>query len=143
MRSLLIIILVFTNLVAVAQNDTTGVKNSMALLDDGLLHAEERSKILNMVLNNDLSFGHSNGWIQTKQDVINDLESGKLVYKKIENSSVMFVSITKDRAIVRTNTNVLGILNGNDFQFKLHVLQVWIKTKKRGWQLLARQSIKL
>ncbi len=88
------------------------------------------------------AYGHSNGWVQRKKDIINDLKNGKLVYSKIENSSVAIESIGKKWATVRTNTNAEGSANGTAFQLKLHVLQVWIDTKK-GWQLLARQSTKL
>ncbi|HSU28644.1 MAG TPA: nuclear transport factor 2 family protein, partial [Chitinophagaceae bacterium] len=86
--------------------------------------------------------GHSNGWVENKQDIINDLKSGKLEYSKIVNTSIVIAAINTGSATVRTNTEAEGTVNGTAFQLKLHVLQVWIKTKL-GWQLLARQSTKL
>ena len=140
MRFLFTISLFFAGLIAVAQNDTTALKNAMSRLDKALLNKDQQA--LQQLLSKDLSYGHSNGWVQTKKDVLDDLQSGKLVYNKIENSSVMILAIGKKWATVRTNTNAEGSISGTAFQLKLHVLQVWMNTK-RGWQLLARQSTKL
>lgn len=140
MKLFFTIALIFTGLVALAQVDSISLKEKMSNLDNALLNKDE--VVLNQVLHKDLSYGHSNGWVQTKADVIWDLQSGKLVYNKIENSSVIIVAINDQWATVRTNTNAEGSISGTAFQLKLHVLQVWIKTRS-GWQLMARQSTKL
>jgi len=140
MKLLLIIGLFFTSLVGIAQVDSISLKNAMKKLDKALI--EKDYSALQMVLHNDVSYGHSNVWVQNKNDIINDLKSTKLVYSKIENNDVILVAISKDWATVRTNTNAEGSVSGTAFNLKLHVLQVWIKAKD-GWQLLARQSTKL
>jgi hypothetical protein len=123
-----------------AKADTVSLKDAMSGLDKALLNKDENT--LQRLLHKDLSFGHSSGWTQTKSDVLADCKSGKLIYTKIENSSVVIVAQNKNWATVRTNTNAEGELDHKPFQLKLHVLQVWINTKQ-GWQLLARQSAKL
>ena len=123
-----------------AQIDSIGLKNAMQQLDKALLQKDET--VLKSVLHKDLSYGHSNGWIQSKSDILNDFTSGKLTYSKIENNSSAIIVITKDYATVKTNTNAEGVVNGTAFNLKLHIMQFWIKTKK-GWQLIARQSAKL
>ena len=130
----------FAGLVAVAQVDSISLKDAMSNLDKALLNKDQRT--LQRVMHKEVSYGHSNGWVQTKQDILNDLQTGKLVYNKIENSNVMIVALNKKWATVRTNTNAEGSISGTAFQLKLHVLQVWIKTKM-GWQLMARQSTKI
>src|SRR5690242_2694589 len=90
----------FIGLVAVAQVDSVSLKDAMKKLDKALIE-KDYSK-LQMVLHNDVSYGHSNAWVQTKQDIMNDLKSTKLVYNKVENSDVMIVAINKDWATVRT-----------------------------------------
>ncbi|HLF47607.1 MAG TPA: nuclear transport factor 2 family protein [Chitinophagaceae bacterium] len=112
----------------------------MQKLDKALLQKDE--VVLKTVLNKELNYGHSNGWIQTKSDVLNDYKSGKLIYNKIENNSSAFLTINKKWATVKTNTNAEGAVNGTAFKLTLHVMQVWLKTKK-GWQLYSRQSAKL
>ena len=123
-----------------AQIDSVGLKNAMQQLDKALLQKDET--VLKSVLHKDLSYGHSNGWIQSKSDILNDFTSGKLTYNKIENNSSAIIVITKEYATVKTNTNAEGVVNGTAFNLKLHIMQFWIKTKK-GWQLIARQSAKL
>lgn len=94
-----------------------------------------------MILHKNTSYGHSNGWIQTKADVFNDFKSGKLIYYKIEPSNSKILTINKKWATVRMDMNAEGVVNGNNFNLSLHVMQVWMKTKK-GWQLYAGQSAK-
>ena len=122
-----------------AQVDSIGLNNAMQQLDKALLQKDET--VLRSVLHKDLSYGHSNGWIQTKTDIMNDFTSGKLIYYKIENNSSAIITINKKYATVKTNTNAEGVVNGTAFKLTLHIMQFWIKTKK-GWQLIARQSAK-
>jgi len=122
-----------------AQVDSIGLNNAMQQLDKALLQKDET--VLRSVLHKDLSYGHSNGWIQTKTDIMNDFTSGKLIYYKIENNSSAIITISKKYATVKTNTNAEGVVNGTAFKLTLHIMQFWIKTKK-GWQLIARQSAK-
>ena len=122
-----------------AQIDSAGLKQVMQQLDNALLQKDE--KILKTVLHKDASYGHSNGWIQSKNDILNDFTSGKLVYNRIENNSSAIVSISTKYATVKTNTNAEGVVNGTAFKLTLHIMQFWVKTKK-GWQLIARQSAK-
>jgi hypothetical protein len=140
MRILYIISLFFTSLVVAAQADSVTLKEAMKNLDKALVGKDE--VVLNAVLHKEVSFGHSNGWIQTRTDVVNDFKSCKLVYIKIENYSSAIISISKKYATAKTNTNAEGAVNGAAFKLTLHVMQFWIKTKK-GWRLIARQSAKL
>jgi len=139
MRVLFIITLFFTNLVVVGQVDSIGLKNAMKKLDKALL--EKDATTLKAVLHKDVSYGHSNGWIQSKTDILNDFTSGKLTYNKIENNSSAIIKISKKYATVKTNTNAEGSVNGTAFKLILHIMQFWIKTKN-GWQLITRQSSK-
>jgi predicted histidine transporter YuiF (NhaC family) len=140
MRLLLIISLFFTSLVVAGQVDSITLKDVMQKLNKALLQKDETT--LNSVLHKEVSFGHSNGWIQGKDDILSDFKSGKLVYNKLDNNSSAIVNIGKKYATVKTNTNAEGTVNGTVFRLTLHVMQFWIKTKK-GWQLIARQSAKL
>jgi len=138
--AVLLILFLFLTQNSFAQIDSVELKNAMQQLDKALLQKDET--VLKSVLHKDISFGHSNGWIQTKTDILNDFTSGKLTYNKFENNSSAIVSISKKYATVKTNTNAEGVVNGTVFKLTLHIMQFWIKTKK-GWQLIARQSAKL
>ena len=122
-----------------AQIDSVGLKDAMQKLDKALLEKDE--VVLKSVLHSEVSYGHSNGWIQSKNDILNDFKSGKLTYNKIDNNSSAIVSVSKKYATVKTNTNAEGAVNGTAFKLTLHIMQFWMKTKS-GWQLIARQSAK-
>jgi hypothetical protein len=140
MRWLIIVLSLLSFNVAIGQVDSTTLKKAMSDLDRALVSKDQ--KTLASLLYSEVSYGHSNGWVQNKADVINDLQSGKLSYDKIENLASSVVAISDHWATTRTVTNAEGKVNGNAFQFKLHILEVWLKTSD-GWQLLARQSTKL
>lgn len=131
--------MLFISLVTVGQVDSAGLKTAMQKLDVALLKKDEN--VLRSVLHKEVSYGHSNGWIQSRSDIFNDFTSGKLTYNKIENNSSAIVTISKKYATVKTNTNAEGVVNGTAFKLTLHIMQFWIKTKN-GWQLIARQSAK-
>jgi len=138
-KALLVVLVLFLFNSTYAQVDSVGLKTTMQKLDAALMQKNETELLV--VLHKDLSYGHSNGWIQSKSDVLNDFKSGKLTYKMIENNSAAIVNINKKYATVKTSTNAEGVVNGTAFKLTLHVMQFWIKTKK-GWQLIARQSAK-
>jgi hypothetical protein len=88
-----------------------------------------------------LSYGHSNGWIQTKNDVINDLENGKISYHSFKEDSITIL-INDKMANVRFVADINAAFRGIDVNnFHLRVLEVWVKKGKR-WVLFARQAVK-
>jgi hypothetical protein len=140
MNFFLTIGLFFLGLSVFAQVDSIGLKEAMQKLDKALIQKDE--PILKSLLHNNVNYGHSNGWVQSKKDVMSDFNSGKLQYDKIVSNAVSIIDITKNKATVKMNSDAEGIVSGNGFNLKMHVMQVWMKTKK-GWQLYARQSAKL
>jgi hypothetical protein len=102
---------------------------------------EKDSVKLNGILHDQLSYGHSNGWRESKKEVVNHLFDGRLVYHEIEEQ---ILDITKkgQMACVRTENEIRVDLDGKPLQLKLHVLQVWVYQGKR-WLLLSRQSTRI
>ena len=137
MRIVLLFLLFFTY-TAIHAQDTAAVKRAMDQLERALV--EKDSTALKRLLHKKALFGHSNGWVQIKDEVIRDMSSGYLVYKKIDQQSVS-ISVDDKYAVVKEWMEVTGNKGGTDFTIKLFVLQQWIKTKK-GWQLWIRQSAK-
>ena len=125
--------------VGIAQQDTTEVLKAVKALRYALV--EKDSDVLKKLLHTDVSYGHSNGWVQTKNDVLKDMKSGYLVYQKIDEQSTS-IRINKNFAAVNERIAVEGIRDGNAFKLNLFVMHLWVKTKS-GWQLLSRQSTKL
>lgn len=102
---------------------------------------QKDSMQLEELLHPGLSYGHSNGWVETKQEVLNHLLSNYLIYEHIVPDS-MYCQVSKKFAIVRFQAVHEVILQGKAIRLNLHVCQVWIKSHKR-WKLLARQSTKI
>jgi hypothetical protein len=87
-----------------------------------------------------LTYGHSNGWVETKTDVINDLETGVISYETFKEDSIN-VTINGSMANIRFIADINAILRGNKSSHHLKVLEVWVKKGKR-WLLFARQAVK-
>lgn len=136
MRTCIAILLFLTCSTAHAQDmlDVAMEKFNMALI-------RKDTAALNRLLHNDVTYGHSNGWIENKADVKTDLYNGKLVYNKI-GQEITEVLKTGNTACVRSNATIDVLFDGKPMTFKLHVLQVWTR-KDKDWQLTARQSVKM
>jgi Domain of unknown function (DUF4440) len=89
-----------------------------------------------------LSYGHSNGWIQTKADIIKDFERGYISYQSFKEDSII-VLMNDNMANVRFVADITATLGGNTIvnNYHLKVLEVWVKKGKR-WVLFARQAVK-
>lgn len=87
-----------------------------------------------------LSYGHSNGWIQTKADIIKDFETGFISYQSFKEDSIT-VSMNGNMANLRFVADISATMKGTSNNFHLKVLEVWVK-KSRRWVLFARQAVK-
>ncbi|WP_312082026.1 nuclear transport factor 2 family protein [Epilithonimonas hominis] len=99
------------------------------------------SKILEL-FSDDVSFGHSNGWIQNKSDFKKDFESGKVKYQSVEQTELKEFNIKSKFANIRRIIAVKGLYKNDEFEMKLSVLEFWI-LEKRIWKLWSRQSVGL
>lgn len=88
-----------------------------------------------------LSYGHSNGWVETKADMIKDLETGYISYQGIKEDSIIII-MNGAMANVRFLGDYKATLKGAASNFRLRVLEVWVKKSKR-WILFARQAVKI
>jgi hypothetical protein len=137
MRTLFLFVLFFTYTALQAQ-DTTAVKEAIDRLEKALV--EKDTSVVKTLLHEKALFGHSNGWVQSKDEVILDMNSGYLRYITIDRQSVS-IKVDGKFAVLKEWMEVTGNKGGTDFKIKLFVLQQWIRTKK-GWQLWIRQSAK-
>jgi len=99
------------------------------------------SKILEL-FSDDVSFGHSNGWVQNYQDFKTDFESGKVKYQSVKQTELKEFKIKNKFASVRRIIAVKGLYKSEIFEMKLSVLELWIK-QKGIWKLWSRQSAKI
>ena len=93
---------------------------------------------LGRLLDDQLKYIHSNGWVQSKKEVIDDSKSGKLVYQKVEVMEST-VRLFDNTAIVTGKGKFSGVGNNNPFALELMYTEVYIKNKG-GWLLASRHA---
>lgn len=105
------------------------------------LMENNNSKILEL-FSDDVSFGHSNGWLQNKDDFKKDFESGKVKYQSVKQTELKELKIKNKFANIRRIIAVKGLYKNETFEMKLSVLEFWIQ-QKGIWKLWSRQSVKI
>jgi len=96
---------------------------------------------LESVLDDRLMFVHSSGWTENKQELIQDIKSGKLRYTNIQ---VMEASarIYPSTAIVNGKGKFQVTLDGNNLELNLSYTEVYVQ-KNGKWLLASRHSNRL
>ena len=93
---------------------------------------------LNFALDDRLTFIHSNGWVQTKGELIADLKSGKLKYLNIEVLEASVRMYPKSAVVTgkgKFSVDMSGTTNTYDLTYtETYVLQ------KREWKLASRHA---
>ena len=138
MKFIFTIALFFTSLIVAAQTDSAKLSATMKEFHRALVDGNTIS--INQQTDKMLSYGHSNGWIETKADMIKNLETGYMNYNSIKEDSIKLM-INGSVANVRFVADINATLNGTAGNFHLKVLEVWVRKGKR-WMLFARQAVK-
>jgi len=98
---------------------------------------------LDQLAHDELTYGHSGGQMQNKQEFIASFTSGDSVFVDIEITG-QTVRVIGNTAIVRhiltASTNDKGKGPGS---VKIGILLVWIRNDRQAWQLLARQAVRV
>lgn len=139
MRSIIVTISLLFIYSTVFAQDEKSLKAAAAAFHDALI--EQDTAALKGMLSNKLVYGHSNGWKETKQEMMNNLYNGTIDYLKIKSTDEQ-VTIDGNTGCVRATLEIDVIMEGKTLPFRLHGLQVWV-WKNKKWQLLSRQSTKL
>lgn len=136
------ILLFFVYSECFAQRDAENVKFASEAFNKALIAKD--SNVLKKILHPQLSYGHSNAWIETKQELIDDLYNGTITYNKVTTEKIEVMMNTKKLATVRAD-----VMINADFEsykglvFHLRVLQTWKWQNMMGWQLVNRQSVSI
>jgi hypothetical protein len=137
LKQLLTILFFFLVAFANAQTDEEKLITTLKEFHQALVNKNTVS--INQQTDKALSYGHSNGWVQTKPDIIKDFETGYISYQSFKEDSIT-VSMNGNMANVRFVADITATMKATT-TFHLKVLEVWVKKGKR-WVLFARQAIK-
>src|SRR6476469_876324 len=137
-RIFLLLLVVFNFVFADAQTEEEKLTAALKEFHQALVNKNTVS--INQQTDKALSYGHSNGWVETKDDMIKDLETGYIVYHSYKEDSLQ-ITMNGTMANARFVADVSATLHGNSINFHLKVLEVWVKKGKR-WLLFARQAVR-
>ena len=138
MKSFFVGCFLFLLNIGYCQSKIVGLKISMlnfhkALIDKNIIS-------INQQTDKYLSYGHSNGWVETKTEMINNLETGYMDYISYKEDSLQ-ITINENLAHARFVADINVTMNNKNATYHLKVLEVWVKKGKR-WLLFARQAVK-
>ena len=102
---------------------------------------ERNVKQFEALISENVSYGHSAGRIENKQQFIKAALANKAVMKSLAFTD-QTVKITGNLAVVRNTYNGVSELDGKTNTTKIGVLLVWAK-ENGTWRLYARQAYRL
>jgi ketosteroid isomerase-like protein len=124
---------------AAQSTDEASVVQAVEALRKAMLDAD-RARLEDLTADQ-LSYGHSGGTIQTKDQFVNVIVRKETIYKSITLSDPV-TTIAGNNAIVRHVFSAETESDGKPSTAKVGVMQVWQKQDGR-WKLLARQAFKI
>ena len=112
--------------------------------------------LLKRLVHDNVVYSHSNGWVQTEREMIEDLFNGKLSYNGYSRAysqesgrektlSGLEVQTSSEKGMVRiykADYLIDVYFHNKPATFRLNVMYVWVYENRR-WQLLGRHSTKI
>ena len=135
---LLLLIVVGGNKTIAQSNKETAVASAITNLTKAMI--EGNKKMLGKYTSDKLSYGHSSGVVQNKNEFVEAIVSGKSDFVTIDLTHQV-ISVSGNTAIVRHILSATTNDSGKPGTVKLSILLVWQKMHSQ-WKLLARQAVK-
>lgn len=141
MKKIIVLFVLFLGSIqfVTAQNSkVAAVEKSINRLTAAMVSGDRAA--LNESVSDNLTYGHSGGHVEGKEEFVEKLASGKSDFVTI-NISEQTVNVYGKTAIVRHNLEAQTNDGGKPATVKLKILLVF--SKEHGdWKLLARQAVK-
>lgn len=139
-KYLLAILLVAISQLSFAQSgDEEHVMTALEQLRTAMISGERAA--LEKIASDKLSYGHSSGLVENKQEFVEHIASGKSDFVTIDLTE-QTITMARNVAIVRHVLSATTNDNNKPGTVKLKVMLVWQK-EKGHWKLLARQAVKV
>ena len=119
--------------------DEAAVKEGVEILRKALFEADKTR--LEQVASAQISYGHSDGRVETKEQFINGVMTRKQTVKSLAFPELK-VAVVGNAAIARHIYLAESELEGKATTTRIGALQVWQK-QDGAWKLLARQGFRL
>jgi hypothetical protein len=134
------VIIIFLALVSVQSFSQSNTEQAVLKLSQKKFSwlINKQTDSLKSVLDDRLMFVHSNGWTETKQELLDDLKNGKLDYISIDVSEAS-VRVFESTAVVTGKGKFSVEVDGNPLVINLFYTEVYI-LKNKKWLLASRHS---
>lgn len=96
---------------------------------------------LQMLLHDELLYIHSNGLVETKDEMLQNNQNGTLTYISVETDSLR-VRLVNSTALVTGEGLFKGIINQSPFEARLYFTEVYV-LQNDAWKLLSRHANQL
>lgn len=123
---------------ATPATDDKDVAQAVDHLTQAMLHKDINQ--LQALTAEKLTYGHSSGKIQNKQEFIADIETGRSGFKTLEMQK-QTITLSGDTALVRNHFHAQAVNSGVEVPTDIENFQVWQKHKGH-WLLIGRQAFK-
>lgn len=134
------VIIINATITANAQSKTERkVAEAVESLRNAMINADKN--LLESLVADKLSYGHSGGAVDDKKTFVEKIVSGQSDFVTIDLSE-QTISVSGNTAIVRHILKAKTNDGSNPGEVNLRILLVWQK-QNGGWRLLARQAVKI
>ena len=129
---------------SMAQNESyKEIENHILELEGKRCQAmiEVDTVILDSILADELTYTHTNGWLQTKEELMSTLESGELNYTSAITNDVV-VRTYETSAVVTGTASMKVESQEKEYSLRISFIDVYVK-KNGSWQMVAWQSTRI
>ena len=133
-KTIILFLFISASFVAVSQTKEEKKVEAAVTYLISALESGDKTALENITMEK-LSYGHSGGSIETREQFIENLVSGKSDFVTIKTSN-------QTTSIVRLRLDAKTLDKGKEAEVHLHVMLVFQK-EKGDWKMLARQAVKL
>ncbi|MDT0645363.1 nuclear transport factor 2 family protein [Zunongwangia sp. F260] len=117
----------------------TEVASAVEALNMAIIDPEE--SVLDTLISDKITYGHSSGLVQNKEEFIDDLVNGDFNFSSVDVSD-QNIHIEDETAIVRHVFSAKATNAGDPVDVRIGNVLVYVKQGDH-WKLLARQAFKL
>jgi Domain of unknown function (DUF4440) len=96
---------------------------------------------LNNILDERVVYVHSNGWIENKQEILDDIKTGKLTMNSVTVTEAK-ARVYKGAVIINGKGKFDVVVDGKSVLIDLMYTEVYVK-RKDGWLLVTRHANRL
>ena len=142
MKNFLLFCLLFTASTGLAQKtkDESATEKFVLKLHENKFRwmINKQLDSLNAILDERVVYIHSNGWVQHKKEVTEDLKTGKLIMKSVTVTEAS-ARVYKGAVIINGKGNFNVIVDGKPAEVQLLYTEVYVR-KEKGWLLVSRHA---